>query len=171
MLALLASTSTAFGQGQVYLFGQMASTTRIAKIPDVAKLKSSIPVISFKTTGSNGKTVLNNTTSRLQISSVTNEQSSRRLSAAITSGESQKGTTLILSLISPDNFKGYIGDSDREVILNKTDAILVSGIGTCYSGNGNNDGFNMEYTFIIPSTIKTKTNNTITVTLTMSEEV
>ena len=177
MLALSTCISTALAQGQVYLFGQLVSSTASVKMIEVTRLKAETPLISFNTRSNpkvNGRMVAYNNATRIQLSSITNNKYHRHLSAAITAGSVPQGSTLKLAVNTPNsNFDGESGISKSEILLNKTDNIIISEIGTCNSGKKPNDGYGLEYTFTSSSQFQNSkvANNKLTVTITIASEV
>lgn len=168
--------STALGQGQVFLLGQMVSAS-MPSYTEIARMKTQNSNISFKSEQKSNfsvRTVMYNNNSRLHLSSVANESNMRQLSAAITSGTIPSGTKLKLAVQNPnDNFHGYPGDMGNEIVLNNAAKVVVKEIGTCYSERGANDGYGLDYTFEISNNERksTKNNTRITVTLTLTAVV
>lgn len=145
----------ALGQEKVYFFGKLETNKPIVKIPEVARISipsSNVLIKSSKRHCSfSAKSLLYNNETRLQISSVVDEQSSRVVTAHIASGSVPKGTTLRLSVIPPnDSFKGDPGESKNSIVLGQINKPVLSEIGTCYSGRKNDDGYGLEYTYEIP---------------------
>ena len=145
-------------------------------MPEIIQLKTTNPVVNFKSPnhiGLHTKAVMYNNASKLRISSIAYEESPRHLTASITEGSLPNGTMLKLSAQNPnENFNGDAGQSGNEIILNGTAKRIVSEIGTCYSGKGINDGYNLEYIYEIHAAKMRKTNqNTVTVTLTLCSEI
>ena len=170
--------STAFGQGQVFLFGQMAASASSSRLPEIARMKTHSPLVSFKinrTRTFQAKTVLCNTDTKLNLSLITPESALRNLSASITSGIVPTGTNLKLSVKDPnENFNGNPGDANPDILLQNYNTIIISNIGSCYSGKNKADGYGLEYIYEIPSEVNTNLyniENIITVTLTMTSEV
>lgn len=170
--AFLLLSITAFGQGKIYLFGQLISSPEL-RLPEVAKIKANKDVVSFHFNNNAGaRQVLYNNESRLQMSSVSNGKDKRHVSASITSGSVPKGTTLKLSLKEQDSFKGNAGDCRSDIVLNKNNKVVLDDIGTCYSGKGTNDGYEIEYVVVVPAQKKVSTQKEmVIVTLTLFSEV
>lgn len=168
--------STAFGQGEVFLFGQMVSTSR-QSLPEVARIKTQNENIHFDVSSRSKKSarmVLFNNDTRLNISSIMHNNSSRSVTASITAGNIPNGTTLKLAVLNPnDNFNGDPGTLSKEVILSDKPKSIVSEIETCYSGKNSDDGYGLEYTLIVPPTKAPdkSDNNSVTVTLTLASDV
>jgi hypothetical protein len=111
-----------------------------------------------------------NTSTRLRISSLVNDQEKRCIMAKIS--EALVGTQLFVELqqpnanfVYPENMGTLKG---KQLLNNETDVTLVEGIGTCWSGKTEDDGYVIKYTYqAIPSAPVLK-NSTITVTYTIS---
>lgn len=113
---------------------------------------------------------VDNSDSRLRISSLVNDGESRCITAKIS--EALVGTELYVGLeepnahfVYPEN-KGSL--SAPKKLTNESEATLVEGIGTCWSGKEDGDGYIVKYTFkAIPNAPVLK-SATITVTFTIS---
>lgn len=94
------------------------------------------------------------------------------ISAAITSGALPPGTTctLISAPCTTLNSGGSLGTAlTTPIILSTTDQNLVTNIGTCYTGTGDTDGYQMTFSwFTSDYTQIYKTSSTITVTFTIT---
>lgn len=111
----------------------------------------------------------------VQFSSVISEGSPRTLTAKY-SGTMPAGTELALRALAPN--ANTIGNSgtliSSNVTLTTSDAIIVTDIGSCYSGTAIDDGFRMKYTWGLdnPSAnyanIRATSSTNITVTLTLT---
>ena len=86
----------------------------------------------------------------VRISSIVPANTSRDLTARISTGAVPYGT--ILKLVSASctttNSGGNLGTAlSTPITLSAIDQNLITGIGTCYTGTGNNDGYQMTYTW------------------------
>ncbi len=66
---------------------------------------------------------------------------------------------------------GAVGTPGAELILTTTDQALISGIGSCYTGDGASSGHNLTYSLDLGGTyadLEAATSSTITVTYTIS---
>lgn len=171
LIALSAITSTVFGQGDVYNFGELMAMNTRPKLPELARIKSTVSDLAFNTVDRNkvGRIVMSNTSSKLQISSSTHK-STRTLFASVTSGSMPHGSSLSLHVSCSDNIKGQSGNS-TEVSLEKDNKVVVNEIGTCYSGKKDNDGYGLEFILSVSEKAKIKTSSKVIVTFTMCEDV
>jgi hypothetical protein len=113
---------------------------------------------------------IENKDTRLRISSLVNEGETRAITAKIS--EELVGTQLYVSLEEPNTHftypenKGVLKES--KLLSNASDATLVEGIGTCWSGVGEDDGYVIRYSYkAIPNAPVLKSAS-ITVTYTIS---
>lgn len=111
-----------------------------------------------------------NSSTRLRITSLVNNEEKRAISAKIS--EALVGTQLFVELQEPNsNFvypenKGTL--KGQQLLNNETDVTLVEGIGTCWSGKTEGDGYVIKYSYkAIPKAPVLK-SATITVTYTIS---
>lgn len=111
-----------------------------------------------------------NDLTRLRISSQVNNGEQRSISAKIS--EPLVGTTLLVELKDPNN--SFVYPESKGTLLgpkelsDQTDVTLVEGIGTCWSGIVDGDGYVIKYQFkAIPNAPIIKSAN-ITVTFTIS---
>ena len=107
---------------------------------------------------------------RLRISSLANEGEKRSITAKIS--EPLVGTELYVELQEPNsNFvypenKGTL--KGTQLLSNETDVTLVEGIGTCWSGKADGDGYIIKYTYkAIPRALIIR-GSSITITYTIS---
>jgi hypothetical protein len=111
-----------------------------------------------------------NDKSRLRISSLVNNGEKRAITAKIS--EALVGTTLHVELkepngnfVFPDNHGSLTGE---KLLSNETEVTLAEGIGTCWSGKTDDDGYVIRYVYkAIPNAPILK-SATITVTYTIS---
>jgi hypothetical protein len=111
-----------------------------------------------------------NSSTRLRMSSLVNNQEKRSILAKIS--EALVGTQLYLELLQPNTNFVYPENmgtlKGQQLLDNENDVTLVEGIGTCWSGITEDDGYVIKYTYkAIPSAPVLK-NSTITVTFTIS---
>ena len=110
-----------------------------------------------------------NNLTRLRISSLVNNEELRNITAKLS--DALVGTQLSVELKSPNSnfvfpqFKGNL--MGAKVLSNESDSKLVEGIGTCWSGKGEDDGYVIEYKFgVIPgASILKSTDISITYTI------
>jgi len=156
----------------------VATNTISLDVREVALLKSNSTFISLsllhRDAGMSIEASKSDSTARLLISSVVTT-STRSVSARITFGSVPTGTNLLLSAINPNShFVGSFGNMGSPILLDATDKPIVSGIGTCYSGTGSDDGYILRYTFaldpnpLLYGSLRATTNAQITVTLTLT---
>jgi len=174
-LLICLSSSVVFGQGEVFLFGQLMSSASTSKIQEVTRLKTNTPLVTISTTTNplyKGKIVAYNNSTRVLVSTIATNL--RHISASITDGEVPNGASLSLCVLDPnDNFNGESGIFSSEIKLMKADRVIVSEIGTCYSGKNISDGYGIEYSFTTHSSLinRKATSNKVTVTLTIASDV
>lgn len=86
----------------------------------------------------------------VKISSSTPGGTYRKITVRITSGTVSPGTrlTLVAALSTNANGSGARGTIvPTPIILNGIDQMLIHGIGSCYTGTGNTDGYHLTYTW------------------------
>jgi hypothetical protein len=111
-----------------------------------------------------------NSSTRLRITSMVGDKETRAITAKIS--EALVGTQLYVELqepnsnfVYPDN-KGTL--KGQQLLDNETDVTLVEGIGICWSGKTEGDGYVIKYTYkAIPKAPVLK-GGTITITYTIS---
>ena len=111
-----------------------------------------------------------NNETRLRISSLVQDQEKRSITAKLS--EALTGTQLSVELGTPNtNFSSQTARGDlkgEQLLSNESDAILVDGIGTCWSGKNEDDGYVIKYKFkAIPGAPIVK-GSEITITYTIS---
>ena len=111
-----------------------------------------------------------NDATRLRITSLVNDNETRAISAKIS--DALIGTQLYVELQEPNNNftypenKGTLKGS--RLLSNESEITLVEGIGTCWSGKADGDGYVIKYTYkAIPKATVLKSAS-ITVTFTIS---
>lgn len=111
-----------------------------------------------------------NSSSRLRISSLVNGGEKRSITAKIS--EELVGTQLFVELKEPNsNFiypenKGTL--KGQQLLSNETDITLVDNIGTCWSGKTDEDGYVITYTYKAIPRAPVLRSATITITYTIS---
>jgi len=164
--------------------GQTATNGLSLGMPELNLLSSASASISLElTTAVAGEMVQSSksdSTARVKISSIIAEGKTRTLSAQVTTGAIPGGTTLLLAARIPNsNFGGTKGDFGSNATLSATSATsIVTGIGSCYSGTTDDDGYVLRYTWGLnnPGTSygdirAAPSGSAITVTLTLSAGV
>lgn len=119
-----------------------------------------------------------NSTLYVKISSLVPTGKTRKITARVASGSVPPGTklTLLPSSCTTANSAGLKGNAiSTPIILSSVDQNLITGIGSCYTGTGSTDGYNMQfnwslinassYGLIVPSSY----NVTISFTITAAE--
>lgn len=148
-------TTCMMAQGQVYLFGQLASNAASTKLAEIVQIRTNEPLVQFDLTqpyAAIAKTTLFNRNSSISISSIASRENSRVVKASITSGEMPSGTVLRLNVEAPSqNFSGNPGNARSEVTLSRAGKTVLSDIGTCFSGKAPKDGYVLEYSCEIPA--------------------
>ena len=101
------------------------------------------------------KPSVSDSTARVLVSSVVTGANTRTMSVVFT-GELPGGTYLTLQARDPNgNFVGTAGTMGSLATYSTSGGAaqdIISGIGTCYSGTGSDDGFKLLYTFGISAT-------------------
>lgn len=158
-----------------------ASQGLLLGMPQVNLLSSITGTISLElTTATAGEAVLqskSDESARLKISSVITEGAPRILSAKVSSGV-PAGTELKLVAMTGTGavFGGTPGVFSGEATLNAiSDVNIITGIGSCYSGITDDDGYKLKYTWGLLASAgsyanvrATGTATSVTVTLTLS---
>ncbi len=112
-------------------------------------------------------------TSYVVVSSIIASGETRVLNAKVDANV-PSGTTLSVFAKDPNpsNSDGNLGTSASELVLTQVDQPIVSAIGSCYTGTGATDGYNLRYTWAtVPGSYENlvATGSTVvTVTLTLS---
>lgn len=111
-----------------------------------------------------------NEETRLRISSLVNDGETRNVSAKIS--EELVGTQLLVELKEPNS--NFVYPENRgsltglKVLSSETESILAEGIGTCWSGKAEGDGYVIHYVYkSIPGATMLK-SSVVTVTYTIS---
>jgi hypothetical protein len=150
-------------------------------MPELALLSSSSSAVNLQLTtaiaGEAVKSSIRDSTSRVKISSVISGSTTRTMSASVTLVPN--GTYLKLMAKTPStNFGGTAGTFGSDVSLSTTAAVIVSGIGSCYSGTGTDDGYVLRYTWGLDNPAANyglvravAGNTTVTVTITLSATI
>jgi len=99
-------------------------------------------------------TQVSNSDMFLKISSITWWIFRRTVSAKISSGSVPAGTTLqlVAANCTTTNSGGRLGTTTGTINLSSTDQQILKSIGTCYTGTGYNDGYQLTYTWV-PTTV------------------
>ena len=124
--------------------------------------------------GASLNAVAENAETRLRISSLAETGVSRKISAKMS--KELIGTQLSIQALPPEttNFTGDAGTYSDKTILTTTDNEIITNIGTCWSGIGDNDGYVIKYFYQIKDitpggdaeSIQGSTTVTVTYTLT-----
>lgn len=85
----------------------------------------------------------------LKLSSISPEFTTRQITSKIGSGSVPTGTILKVesAACTTINSGGNLGIVSQEITLSTTDQNIITGIGSCYTGNGSNDGYKITYTW------------------------
>ena len=107
-------------------------------------------------------------------SSIVPTGKARRVTAAITSGSVPAGLALKVTAGSySGSGKGTLGTSAGQVTLSSTAQDIITGIGSCYTGNGTSNGHNLTYALDLTSVDDysqlEQTSATVTVTYTITD--
>lgn len=111
-----------------------------------------------------------NQATRLRISSLVVGEESRAISARIS--ETPVGTRLLVSLMEPNGSfvnKFAMGELKGEQALSESDVTLVEGIGTCWSGRGDDDGYVIKYKYEAIEGATVLRGGSLTITYTIFE--
>ena len=162
------------------VIGQNFATTALTLGMPQLNLLSSIsgPISLQLTTTIAGEAVeasKSDSTARLRISSVIAEAKPRTLSAKVSAGV-PAGTLLKLEAKNPTGatFGGTKGVYSGIVTLSESDANIITGIGSCYSGTATDDGYKLKYTWALIgglgsyADVRATAGASVTVTLTLS---
>lgn len=175
--ALIVTSVESYSQGT-----NQASNTISLGMPEVLLLKSNTPLINLtlspQEAGQAVEQSKSDSTARILISSVVTGNQTRNLSASVTGGAVPAGTFLRVIALTPNSsFIGTRGSLDAEVELDASAKNIITGIGTCYSGTGADDGYILKYTFGVLTAagsyglIRASSGTEVTVTLTLSAGV
>jgi hypothetical protein len=109
-------------------------------------------------------------------SSIVASGNTRTVSAAITTGTVPTGLALKVTAANAvaANGKGRLGTAQGQITLSATAQSIITGIGSCYTGNGQNSGSNLTYALELTSTDNydelVQANTSITITYTLTED-
>jgi len=152
-------------------------------MPEINLLSSNSSTVNLElTTNVAGEAVqssISDSTARVKISSVVAGVQSRTLSASVSAGSVPAGTQLRLVAKAPNaNFGGTTGTLGSEATLSGSAANIITGIGSCFSGTGSDDGYVLKYTWGLDNPAATygavravSGGSSVTVTLTLSAGV
>lgn len=156
------------------MFGKLIDPAPKTSQNDIAKLKGTNHTFQYKKfikPNRIGRLVLN-ASDRIQLASKSKSESKRNIFVSVSSGSIPKGTSLNLNVKEEGYINGEYGEITNKINLAKTNQLLISDIGTCTSGNEKSGGFNLEYIFTVPASVKSVDNaNELIVTLTMVETI
>ena len=100
---------------------------------------------------------------------------SRDVTVAITTGTVPGGMTLkVVAAADAGNGAGTMGTPTAEVTLSSTAQDIVTGVGSCYTGNGTSNGHQLSYTLTLTAPanygdLDFDDATTLTVTYTLSD--
>lgn len=166
---------------QSFLFPVVAIDSRSAtqeidlQIAGTALLAISGPPVILKMAGATeaGDSIsqaAENNESRLRISSLVSENETRSITARIS--DVLVGTELYVDLQSPNANFARASQMGRlkgiQLLSNELDATLVEGIGTCWSGKSEGDGYVIKYTYKAIQGASIIRGGIITITYTIS---
>lgn len=121
-------------------------------IADYSLIESNISSVALSlSTPSSGASLstVSNSDIFLKLSSINQQFTTRLVTSKIISGTVPLGT--ILKVVSAPcttlNSGGNLGVVTQSITLTTTDQNLITGIGSCYTGTGNNDGYQLTYTW------------------------
>jgi hypothetical protein len=108
-------------------------------------------------------------------SSVVASTKARTISAAITSGTVPTGLVIkVLAGTYSGAGKGNFGTATSQITLSGTGQSVITGIGSCYTGNGTSNGHNLTYNLELQSADSysslVQDNTPITVTYTINDD-
>ena len=108
-------------------------------------------------------------------SSIVATGNTRTVTAAITSGSVPTGMNLKVTAGSfSGSGKGTHGSSASQITLSGSEQNVITGIGSCYTGNGSSNGHNLTYQLdlVAPENYAdlVQANTSITVTYTLTED-
>lgn len=177
-LLLFLFATSAMGQGQVFIMGQIANSTSSAKLPEIVQVRTHEPLASFDLSQPHAafvKTTLFNRDTRMSIASHTSGRNTRCISASISEGTLPNGVGLSLTVEAPQSYmNGYPGSINSNVSLSKTSKTIIKELGTHFSSNKEAESYIIEYSCELPATNNVYTSlkgKNLTVILTISEEL
>lgn len=172
LFLIIGLTTSRFSYGQDSRVATQPVTLQVA---GSALLAVSGPEVILKLAGATAageaiQDAIENDKTRLRISSIVNNGESRAISCKIS--EALVGTQLYVELKTPNSNFEYPSNmgtlKGMQLLSNESNAVLVEGIRTCWSGTQEDDGYVVKYTYkAIPNATVMKSAN-ITVTYTIS---
>lgn len=121
-------------------------------ITDYSLIQSNnAPVVLTLSTpvGGNALMTVTNSDVILKLSSLNPVSTSRQVTSKISSGSVPVGTILkvVSAPCTTTNSGGNLGTVTQAITLSTTDQNIITGIGSCYTGTGIDDGFKLTYTW------------------------
>lgn len=165
LMAQVTTNTVTLGLDEIILLGTNTSTVNLT----LTSTTAGVGVIQNAT----------NSSARMLVSSIVSGTETRTITAQITgAGTVPAGTDLKLQALEPNlNFVGTKGTIGSEITLTTTPQVIVSGIGSCYSGIVDGDGYGLRYTWGVQSSsttyadIRATGGATVTVTLTLTNNI
>jgi len=136
---------------------------------DVAPAGSITLTLGTVTTGGDTPADATNNTKYLQYTSLVPSGETRRITAALDSGESAPAGTALR--VQASGISGNEGTPAGQITLTDSATDLVTGIGSCATGTGATDGAQLTYTFTVTdfSQLEVTAGSTVTVTYTLTD--
>lgn len=142
-----------------------ASFTITVSAASVIRLTPSTPITlnMGPTVAGSVSTNTSNSETYLKLTSITSGQG-KKVDAQITNGNPPTGTLLKVKAMPCTTGTGTFGTVASQVTLSRTASkTIIQGIGTCYSGVGTQDGYNLIYNWDLdPNTTAQLASNTTT---------
>ena len=182
LVMIVALLGTLWGSSVRGQDNALATNSLSLGMPEINLLSSISGAVNLQlTTAVAGEAVASSATdqtARVKISSVVSGTQTRTLSAKVTTGSVPAGTTLQLMALAPNaSFGGTPGTliGSDVTLSTESDASIITGIGSCYSGTTADDGYVLKYTWGLDNPAATYGNiravsggTSVTVTLTLS---
>lgn len=147
IITILYSTLINLGLAQTFTAGDMITL----QVNDYSLIETNHAPISLVLGSSTPGAPINSASNSdmfLRLSSLVPGGTDREVTTRISSGSIPSGTTLTV-LAAPctiTNSGGALGQvNPNPITLTSTDQLLVSFIGSCYTGTGNNDGYQLTF--------------------------
>ncbi|HET9571271.1 MAG TPA: hypothetical protein VFP20_07695 [Bacteroidales bacterium] len=131
-------------QAQMY-----ASTTYTVNISDLSLIRiypiRSISLHLYALEAGKAPTSTSTSSTNIQLTSISPLNQTRRVTAAISSGVVPPGTLLKLATYNCTSGLGALGSASPTITLNGSNQTIINNIGSCYTGSGIGNGYNLDY--------------------------
>lgn len=176
LLVITLFTSYAVTTRAQYTYATSSFKIKVTEA-SVIKITPATPITVYMQAITAGSSLTNstNSSSYLKITSIVASGARRKVEAAVTTGDVPAGTLLKLVASPCTTGSGTFGSVDPQITLAKNvNKRLIYNIGSCYTGIGTTDGYNLTYSWELdPNSLSQLTAFTTTaafITFTISSQ-